>query len=818
MKAELTSTIFKDFTVPTFAPMQDYFVNWTNTCKAFAKQHPIPVWTSVAVVSLMTIVTLTALGLYFSVQQGFFGEIPSRDELVAVQYPIASEVISSDGALMGKYYVEDRLMSDLDEISPSAIHALIATEDVRFFQHTGVDFRSWSRVFFKTLLMQDRSSGGGSTLSQQLAKNLYPRRDYEYFSLIINKLREVSIARRLEAIYTKEELLQLYLNTVPFSNNTYGIKVASKRFFNTTPAQLKTEEAAVLIAMLKATSVYNPMNNPSVSKLRRNVVLDQMYRYDYLTLSERDSLQQLPIKLQYTKESHNDGIATHFREFLRLELKEFLKQYNQKNRTNYNLYTDGLQVHTTLNSRMQQLAEAAVNTHISGLQTEFDKHWEGHEKPWEDERLLKLARQSSDRYRILKAAGLSAAEIDTVFNRPVAMRVFDWSNQEKKVTMSPMDSIRYYFKMLNAGFLAMEPNSGYIRAWVGGTNHKYFKYDHVKSARQVGSTFKPLVYANAIRKGIHPCSYIGNRLVTYRRYENWQPKNADNKYGGFFSMEGALSKSINSITVNLIMRTGAKSVAELAKEMGFSNDVPAVPAIALGAAEASLLDMVKVYGTFANRGQRPKPVCITKIVDKNGKVLFKNDAEKRLECASPLSVDEADMMNEMLQTTINKGTGIRLRYRYKMTTPLAGKTGTSQNHSDGWFMGYTPNLVTGTWVGAESPAVYFRDLRLGQGANTALPVFANFWQGLLAEEQFDRYTKADFPQPSVEVQSRLNCSPHVASDSIYFENRTKALQRDSLEKLEELPEPVIAPVVVNLEKATKPEKVAQLVSTDSDIK
>ncbi|MEM9990791.1 MAG: transglycosylase domain-containing protein [Bacteroidota bacterium] len=757
---------------------------------------------SLLVVSIIGVVSFAAIGFYVAVQKGAFGAIPSHAELLAIQAPVASEVISSDGMLIGKYFVEDRLMSDLDEVAPHAVHALVATEDARFFEHTGVDLRSWSRVFFKTILLQDRSSGGGSTLSQQLAKNLYPRRAYERFSLIINKLREVIIARKLEAMYSKQELLQLYLNTVPFSNNTFGIKVAAKRFFDTTPEKLKVEEAAVLVAMLKATTIYNPMRNPESSKIRRNVVLEQMYRYGYLEASERDSLQQLPIQLKYNSASHNEGIATHFREFLRLQLKGFLATYNQKNNTNYNLYTDGLQVHTTLNTRMQQLAEQAVETHISGLQTAFDAHWEGHEKPWENERLLKLARQTSDRYRVLKAAGKTIEEIDTIFEQVIPMQVFDWKETTRNVKMSPMDSIRYYFKMLNAGFLAMEPQSGHIRAWVGGIEHEYFKFDHVRSTRQVGSTFKPLVYANAIRKGIHPCNHIRNRRVTYKRYENWRPRNADNKYGGAFSMQGALSKSVNAVTVNLIMRTGSKSVVELAEAMGMSHEIPAVPAIALGAVEASLLDMVKVYGTFANRGRRPKPVCITKIMDKNGKVLFKAQASNADKCLAPLRVDEADMMNEMLQATVDKGTGIRLRYRYKMTTPIAGKTGTSQNHSDGWFMGYTPNLVTGTWVGAESPAVYFRDLRLGQGANTALPVFGNFWQSLLEEEQFDRYTKADFPTPSTDVLSRLNCLPVISTTVVADTTSAKVTTpRDSsIQQLKPLPKASIVPVVVELEE------------------
>ncbi|MEM9886543.1 MAG: transglycosylase domain-containing protein [Bacteroidota bacterium] len=720
------------------------------------------------ILSLLILVAVLTIAVFVgSIANGAFGEIPTQEELIAIQNPIGSEVLSTDGVLMGKYYIEDRLSITLEDISPEVINALVATEDARFFQHTGVDFRSWMRVFFKTILMKDRSSGGGSTLSQQLAKNLYPRRDYDYMPLVINKLREVFIARRMEQLYSKEELLQLYLNTVSFSDNTYGIRVAAKRFFNKSPKALKAEEAACLVAMLKATSVYHPLKNPKASQARRNVVLEQMQRYGYLNAAQRDSLQQMPIAINYQAETHNDGLATYFRESLRLELKDWLEDYNKEHKTNYNLYTSGLRISTTINARMQQMAEKAVQIHLSGLQEAFDEHWEGEERPWEDERLLNLSRQQSNRYKILKAAALDDNAIDSIFNLPIEMTVFDWKEGEKKVKMSPMDSIRYYFKMLNAGFLAMEPQSGYVRAWVGGTNYKYFKYDHVRSERQVGSTFKPLVYAAAIKKGIHPCDYIGNRLVTYSRYENWQPKNADHRYGGYYSMEGALSKSINAITVNLIMRTRADSVAALAQRMGIETEIPAVPSIALGAAEIPLLDMVNAYGTFANRGKRVTPVYITKIEDAKGNILLQQAAENVKTSAAPLTTDEADMMNEMLQTTVNRGTGIRLRYRYKFETPLAGKTGTSQNHSDGWFMGYTPALVTGTWVGAESPSVYFRDLSLGQGANTALPVFAEFWKQMLAEEQFDRYTKASFPEISLEARSKLNCGSYVSSDSTY---------------------------------------------------
>ena len=541
--------------------------------------------------------------------------------------------------------------------------------------------------------------------------------------------------------------------------------------------------AASLIAMLKATAIYNPMKNPTSSKARRNVVLEQMHRYGYLPIATKDSLQDLPLVINYSPATHNDGLATYFRESLRLELDDWLTQYNKEHRTNYNLYTDGLKISTTINARMQQMAERAVRTHLSSLQEDFDAHWEGEERPWEDERLLKLARQQSDRYKILRARELSEPQIDSIFNVPITMNVFDWEKGERELRMSPMDSIRYYFKMLNAGFLAMEPQSGHVRAWVGGTDYRFFKYDHVRSLRSVGSTFKPLVYASAIKKGIHPCSYTSNSLRTYSRYENWQPKNADNRYGGYYSMEGALSKSINAITVNLIMRTSPDSVAALAHAMGIKSEILPVPSIALGAAEVSLQDMTTVYGTLANRGKRVDPVYLLRIEDKEGNVLLSNESPQPTELA-PLTPDQADIMNEMLQTTVNRGTAIRLRYRYKFDTPLAAKTGTSQNHSDGWFMAYTPALVTGTWVGAESPSVYFRDLSLGQGANTALPVFAEFWQQLLAEEQFDRYTRVDFAEPSIDAQSMLNCNSYVSSDSTYQEI-VKRVQDAKLAKTEE---------------------------------
>lgn len=765
----------------------------------FRKQHR-KTYNTLLTLSISAVVVLVAVTSFVaSIGMGAFGKIPTNEELIDIQNPVGSEILAADATLIGKYYIEDRLFIDLEAISPAVIDALVATEDARFFRHTGVDMRSWMRVFFKTILMKDRTSGGGSTLSQQLAKNLYPRHSYDYFPLVINKLREVFIARKMESLYTKKELLQLYLNTVSFSGNTYGIRVASKRYFNKMPKELKPEEAACLIAMLKATAMYDPLKHPNAAKARRNLVLEQMFRYNYLKLTEKDSLQALPLTLDYSPATHNDGLATYFRETLRLELNDWLTAYNKENRTNYDLYTDGLRIYTTINTRMQQMAEQAVETHLSSLQADFDKHWENHDRPWEDERLLNLAREQSDRYKILRARELSEKAIDSIFNEPITMNVFDWEKKEREVKMSPMDSIRYYFKMLNAGFMAMEPQTGYVRAWVGGTDYHYFKYDHVRSRRQVGSTFKPLVYAAAIKKGIHPCSYIGNYLRTYSRYENWQPKNADHRYGGYYSMEGALSKSINAITVSLIMRTSPDSVATLANAMGIQSEILPVPAIALGAVDVSLEDMTTVYSTLANRGRRAQPIYLMRIEDRDGKVLLSNEQPQQSADNQTLTQDEADIMNEMLQTTVDRGTGVRLRYRYKFDTPLAGKTGTSQNHSDGWFMGYTPALVTGTWVGAESPTVYFRDLSLGQGANTALPVFAEFWKQLLAEEQFDRYTKVEFAEPSVKVRSMLNCSSYVASDSLYNDIVEKVKAAEEMTQVETADSEAAAKLVAKIE-------------------
>lgn len=709
---------------------------------------------------------LFILSFFLLIRIGAFGKLPSATELKAIQNHTASEVYSSDGKLLGKYFVENRTNVAYEDISPDIINALIATEDVRFFEHKGVDTRAWMRVLIKTVLLSNESAGGGSTLSQQLAKNIYKRKKYKLFSIPINKIKEMYIARRLERAYTKDELLNLYLNTVPFGRNIYGVEVAAKQFFNTNAKDIKTEEAAVLVGMLKANTYYDPVRHPERSKKRRNTVLAQMKKYKYITEEACTNLQKQPLKVEYRRESNNEGLATYFREHIRKQVAEMVKDYTKIDGEPYNLYTDGLKIYTTIDSRMQKYAEEAVTEHLKKLQKDFDKHWENR-KPWGEDKVIQKEVEKSSRYKKLKAAGASTADIEKSFQTAIKMTVFDWDGEAEK-KMSPLDSIRYYYCMLNAGFLATDPATGNIKAWVGGINHEYFKYDHVKSTRQVGSIFKPLVYAKALQTGIYPCEYFDNRLVTYTDYEDWQPHNSDGKYGGVYSMTGGLSKSVNSIAVSLILNTGIDSVRQLATDMGITSEIPKAPAIALGAVDASLFDMVKVYSTFANRGVYNTPAYLMKIEDADGETLIDFEAE-RDEAQRILSINHADVMTKMMEAVVDSGTARRLRFHYGLENDIAGKTGTTQSHADGWFMGYTPKLAGGAWVGGESPRIHFRSIRLGQGANTALPIWGRFMQKVYKDRAFASWKKAVFPVPSVEVLDMLNCPPYLEEQPILVE-------------------------------------------------
>ena len=660
--------------------------------------------------------------------------------------------------------MQERTNATFEELPSHLIDALIATEDVRFYQHKGVDYYSLFRVAIKTLLLGNASSGGGSTLTQQLAKNLFPRSDGGLLSLPVSKVKEMIVAKRLENVYEKDEILTLYLNTVSFSNNAFGIETASKRFFNKKPSELHVEESAILVGMLKATTLYNPRRNPDKSKMRRNVVFGQMEKYGFISTEASDSLQNLPLEIEFTLTNHNEGVATYFREYLRNEIQQWIKSSQDENGETYNLYTDGLKIYTTIHSKIQQYAESAVTGHMKELQKTFNEHW-GQTRPWHQNRnSLINAIHKSERYKQLKSQGLTEKEIQEKFKEPQPMTIFTWQG-EKEVSMSPLDSVKHYLYYLNAGFLAMDPNDGSILAWVGGINHKYFQYDHVniRTKRQVGSVFKPIVYAAGLENGIKPCDFVSSRRVTYTNFDDWTPGNADEEYDGFYSVQGALTHSVNTVSVKVLKKTTIKSAVAMAKDMGIETDIPEVPSIALGTPNISLYEMVGAYTAFANKGQVVKPRFLLRIEDSKGEVLqdFEEVNKQRA-----MSARTAELMLHMLKQVVEKGTANRLRSVYKLNNDVAGKTGTTQSHADGWFIGVTPNLVAGAWVGSDDPNIHFRTITHGQGAAMALPIWGRFMQQVNNDKELSEISKARFPSLTYPLNQLTDCDDYRDKRSV----------------------------------------------------
>ncbi len=686
---------------------------------------------------------------------GIFGALPGYYELKNIRHSNASEVISDEGVILGKFYIENRTTVNLKNVSPYLTKALVATEDVRFYKHNGFDWRSFGRVIFKSILLRDESSGGGSTITQQLAKNLFHRKKYWFGSILINKWREIITALRIEKVYSKEEILNLYLNTVPFSDNIYGIEVACRRFFDKTPKELKPEEAAVLVGMLKGNYLYHPKLFPERALARRNTVLDLMAKNDFIKVDACERLKKLPLKLKYTKENQDEGLATYFREHLRQEVTKLLKDKTKPDGQPYDIYRDGLRIYTTISSRLQRYAEDAVVAHMSVLQRDFEKSW-GKKRPWETEENINNWIKKSERYKSMEDEGYTDSEIRLAFNKKIPMTIFKWKG-DRDTILSPLDSLKYYNMILNIGVFAMDPTTGFVKVWVGGTDFSHFKYDHIKSSRQAGSTFKPFLYTAALEQGIAPCTWFTDSVTTYSKFEEWRPENADDEHHGFYSLPGALAYSKNTISVQVLFKTGIDNVINTAEKMGITSNIPGVPSIALGTADVSLWDMVTAYGTLANRGKRPMPRYLKRITTKDGQVLVDFDIDKPQEQEEVVGPDICDMMNQMMQGVVNEGTAKKLRTQFGIVGQVCGKTGTTQDNTDGWFIGYKPRLVTGVWVGADNPIVKFRYMGQGQGSSSALPVWGRFMHKVQNDNDHYRLSRDTFQRPAAEFAEMLNC-------------------------------------------------------------
>ena len=720
------------------------------------------------------------VGLFIgSVYLGLYDPLPTTGELLKIKNSEASEVYSENGVLLGKYYLQDRSAVPFELISKHVINALVATEDARFFDHGGIDYRSLARVLIRTVILQDRSGGGGSTITQQLAKNIYGRRSYKYLSTPINKVREIFIAKRLEEVYSKEDIITLYCNTVPFGDNVFGIESTSQRFFNKHAKSLSIPEAATIVGMLKANYSYNPRLFPEKSTQRRNVVISQMNKYGYLTRNDMKSYFKTPLVLDYQIQSHNKGMATYFREQVRQKVLKWCAANTKSGGTPYNLYTDGLKIYTTLNAKMQQYAEEALAEQMKDLQAVFKRHIQNKE-PWRTNvSILDRAIRQSNRYKSLKSKGMKIAEILKKFEEKVSMEIFTWEG-EQQVNMSPIDSVKHYMSFLNAGFIAMNSHTGATKAWVGGIDFKYFQYDHIQETtkRQVGSTFKPIVYAAAIEAGIEPCSYISAEKVVYENYDNWSPENGEDNYDQKYSMLGALTKSVNTVAVNLLDQVGIGKVINLASQIGVESKLPNVPSIALGVANISILEMANAYSTFSNNGVSKSAFTIERIEDAKGNTLYEYSMPKS---SQKITQETSELMIAMMKSVVDNGTGSRIRWKYNLPNDLAGKTGTTQANTDGWFAATLPDLVMISWVGADNPSFRFRSTALGQGANTALPITALFLKRLNQDTSLNNVSKGKFPAPSSKIIDILDCLPQKEDKNIaehIFGKKNKEIKKD----------------------------------------
>ena len=743
-----------------------------------------------------------------------FADIPSFEELESPDSKLATQVIAEDGEILTTFHIENRSYVSYEELSEHLVHAAVATEDVRFYRHSGIDFKSLGRVVFKTLLGGDSSQGGGSTITQQLAKTLYPREDVSSripgmskLKMVWIKLKEWITAVKLERNYTKDEIMTMYMNAIFFGSNAYGVKSASQTFFAKNPSELNVQESATLVGMVNKPTRYNPALNPDKSLLRRNFVISQMEKAGFITEQERDSIQQLPILLSYQIQDHNAGLAPYFRDMLRrtMNAKEpkrssyaqyedyvvdslqwaddglygWLNKNLKADGTRYDLDKDGLRIYTTINYKMQKYAEEAVADHLGkDLQKSFwrDLRYKTN-KPFSNDipketvdQLMKQARRCSDRYRMMKNSGASEQEIRKSFSQPVQMRVFSWNGKGYIDTlMTPDDSIRYYKSHLRAAFMAIEPHTGHIKAYVGGPNYRYFKYDNVRQGkRQVGSTIKPFLYTLAMQEGMTPCDKVVNVPQTFIVGDDtWTPKSTDKDewIGQTVTLKWGLTKSSNNISAYLMKQYGPQAMVQMMRKMGVGSYLDPVYPLCVGSADLNVYEMVAAYNTFPSQGVFVTPIFVTRIEDNMGNVIGEFTNRKK----EAISDYTAYLMANLMQGVVNSGTGVRLRSKYGLKGEIAGKTGTTNDQSDGWFIGYTPTLTAGVWVGAEDRQVHFESLSLGGGSNMALPIWGWFMKkvrsdGTLGVDETDRFIAP------AGISLNLDCDGSDADAAVKAEN------------------------------------------------
>ena len=742
---------------------------------------------------------LSVITLFSSAALGLLGQMPELQQLENPKTNLATQILSNDGVVLGKFYFNDNRTSiAYDALPKNLVNALIATEDERFFSHSGIDLKGTLRA-----LVYLGKKGGASTISQQLARQLFVGvRSRNKVEAVLQKFKEWVLAVQLERRYTKKEIIAMYLNIYDFGYSADGIQSAAKIYFNTTPKALRIEQSATLVGMLKNSSLFNPLRRPERVEQRRNVVLNQMNRNGFISEVELDSLKQIPLTIDYTPDSHREGLATYFRAYLQQFMRKWTKNNPKPDGTKYDIFRDGLRIFTTLDSRLQEIGEKAVNAHMANLQEEFFLQNTPEANPTapfldlregEIDTLLQNKARRSERWRKMRASGKDEDAIWASFQKPVEMEVFSWKG-DRDTLMSPLDSIRYYKHFLRASMMSMNPLTGHVKAWVGGFNYKHFQYDQVyQGRRQIGSTFKPFLYATAIDQlRLSPCDILPDALfciepMKHGNVDAWCPKNSGDKYGQMRTLKNALANSVNTVSARLMDRVGPRPVINLARKMGITSYLPAVPSIALGTPDISLLEMVGAYSTFANKGIYVKPIMISRIEDKNGTVLFEVVPETK----DVLSQESAYVTIDLLKGVTEAGSGIRLRhqgadennyayknvvtgYPYQFENPIAGKTGTTQNQSDGWFMGMVPNLVTGVWVGGEDRAVHFEDIAFGQGATMALPIWAMYMRDAYAIPELG-ISMEDFEPPEV-LSIPIDCQQGAVLDDLHQEAKKDELE------------------------------------------